>query len=117
MSAIRTFETGATRDTDDGKLDYEGFLSPLVMECYARYMHAHRRQADGNLRASDNWQRGIPLDAYAKSGWRHWMDVWFHHRGVRHLAKDTLVNALCACLFNVSGYLHETLKAETAASV
>src|SRR5687768_9111242 len=31
-SAARTFSTGATRDTDNGKLDYEAFLSPLVLE-------------------------------------------------------------------------------------
>jgi len=29
---IRQFTTGATRDTSDGKLDYEGFISPLVLE-------------------------------------------------------------------------------------
>ena len=29
--APRVFETGATRDTDAGKPDYEGFLSPLVI--------------------------------------------------------------------------------------
>src|SRR5687768_4320669 len=37
-SAMREFETGATRNLDNGKLDYEGFLSPLVMERFAEYM-------------------------------------------------------------------------------
>ena len=32
MGGIREFATGASRDTDAGKLDLEGFLSPLVLE-------------------------------------------------------------------------------------
>lgn len=105
---MRTFPTGATRDSDDGKLDYEGFLSPLVLERYAEYMHAHRVQADGTLRDSDNWQKGIPKDAYMKSLWRHFMDVWKMHRGVGDPAH--LQDALCAVLFNAMGYLHEELR-------
>jgi hypothetical protein len=66
---MREFETGATRNPEEGKLDYEGFLSPLVLECYAKYMHEHRLQSDGKLRDSDNWQKGIPKEVYMKSGW------------------------------------------------
>jgi hypothetical protein len=106
---IRTFESGATRDLDANKLDYDGFLSPLVLERYARYMHKHRIQPDGNLRAADNWQKGIPREAYAKSLWRHFMDVWFHHRGLPHLAGAALEEALCAVIFNSMGLLHEVL--------
>jgi hypothetical protein len=105
---LRTFTTGATRDTADGKLDYEGFLSPLVLEEYAKYMHVCRMQSDGKLRDSDNWQKGIPQDAYIKSGWRHFLDWWKEHRGIR--TEAGLTQALCALLFNVSGYLHEHLR-------
>lgn len=105
---MRQFETGATRDSEDGKLDYEGFLSPLVLERFARYMHKHREQADGNLRASDNWQRGIPADAYMKSAWRHFFDWWAAHRNLP-IAREGLEEALCALFFNVQGYLHELL--------
>lgn len=105
---MRTFDTGATRDNDASKNDYEGFLSPLVIQAYGDYMHKNRLQADGKLRASDNWQKGIPKDAYMKSLWRHFLDVWTIHRGYeRNVA---LQEALCACLFNVMGYLHEELK-------
>ena len=105
---IRSFTTGATRDTDEGKYDYEGFFSPLVIERFAEYMNKHRKQSDGNLRDSDNWQKGIPLCAYMKSGWRHFIDLWKEHRGYR--TKDGIEEALCALLFNVQGYLHEYLK-------
>jgi len=108
MSDIRKFETGATRDTDKDKLDYEGFLSPLVLERYARYMHQHRKQSDGNLRDSDNWQKGIPKEAYMKSAWRHFMDLWFEHRGFN--SRDGIEEALCAIIFNCMGYLFEILK-------
>jgi hypothetical protein len=107
---MRQFDTGATRDTDEGKYDYEGFLSPLVLKRFAEYMHKNRVQADGNLRASDNWQKGMPQDAYMKSGFRHFMDWWMGHRG--YSAEDTQ-EALCALLFNVQGYLHEELKKVT----
>ena len=108
---IRTFETGATRDTDSGKLDYAGFLSPLVLRRYAEYMHKHRIQSDGTLRASNNWQKGIPLDAYMSSGWRHFMDWWDAHLSESCVSADgvELDEALCALLFNTMGYLHELL--------
>ncbi len=105
---MRQFETGATRDADVDKYDYEGFLSPLVLERYAQYMHKHRVQADGRMRDSDNWQRGIPRDAYMKSGFRHFMDWWRAHRGLP--AREGMEEALCALLFNVQGYLHEHLR-------
>lgn len=114
MNSVRRFETGATRDTDTGKLDYEGFLSPLVVRRFGEFMHGHRTQSDGSLRDSDNWQKGIPLDAYMKSLFRHVMEVWLIHRG--HQAVDeeggevSLEDALCAVIFNAQGYLHEVLK-------
>lgn len=105
---IRKFETGATRDTVEGKLDYEGFLSPLVLECYAQYLHKHRTQSDGKLRDSDNWQRGIPKEVYIKSGFRHFIDVWKQHRGFE--SQNVLEDSLMAVLFNIMGYAFEVLK-------
>lgn len=111
---MREHKTGATRNSDDGKLDFEGFLSPLVLEEFARYMNVHRMQSDGKLRDSDNWQKGMPKDWYVKSLWRHFMDLWMIHRGHKRFDKDgreiTASEACCAILFNVQGYLHETLK-------
>lgn len=116
---IRNFSTGATRDSDDDKLDYEGFLSPLVLERYAQYMHAHRKQLNGNVthvRDSDNWQKGIPIAQYVKSLFRHFMDIWKINRGLGPIydRKDGHVvladEALCAIIFNASGHLHELLK-------
>lgn len=106
--ATRKFDTGATRDTDVNKPDYEGYISPLVIEAFGRYMTRHRKLPDGSLRASDNWQKGIPQDVYMKSAWRHFVDWWIAHRGYK--IKESLEEALCGVLFNVMGYLHEHLK-------
>ena len=105
---MREFKTGATRDDDVGKYDLEGFLSPIVLQRYAEYMNKHRKQADGKLRASDNWIKGIPKEAYIKSAFRHFMDWWLEHRGYE--SREGLEDALCALLFNVQGYLYEHLK-------
>jgi hypothetical protein len=107
---MRLFDTGATRNVDEEKLDFEGFLSPMVLRRFSEYMHRHRLQADGALRTSDNWQKGIPKDAYIKSAHRHFHDWWAVHRGYIPLDPVPLEEALCALLFNVQGYLHELLK-------
>lgn len=109
---MRQFKTGATRDNDENKNDYEGFLSPLVIKAYGDYMTKHRKQADGKLRASDNWQKGMPKDCYIKSAWRHFHDWWMEHRGFG--SREGIIDALCGLLFNVMGYLHEILREENA---
>lgn len=111
----RTFPTGAARDTDNEKYDYEGYLSPLVLERFAQYMAANRMMRDGTIRSGDNWQKGIPLDVYMKSAWRHFVAWWMEHRitrlgGDAKFSASLLEEALCAVLFNVMGYLHEVLK-------
>ena len=110
----RYFEGGAYRDTDQGKPDYEGYLSPFAIEAFGRYMLRHQRQSDGEIRDSDNWQKGIPLSAYMKSGWRHFVDWWYCHRQYQKRPEGfnlaALEEALCALMFNVMGYLHELMK-------
>ena len=101
----RQFPSGASRDTDDGKLDYVGFLSPLVLKRFAEYMHAHRKMSDGSLRASDNWKKGIPKEQYVKSLLRHTIDVWTAHEQGNALPEEEL----CGVLFNSMGLLYESL--------
>lgn len=105
---MREFKTGAIRNDEIDKLDYEGSFSPLVLKKYAEYIHKHKKQSNGKLRSADNWQKGMPLDTYMKSGWRHFMDWWLEHRGNK--SREGITDALCGLLFNVQGYLHELLK-------
>lgn len=121
MGEIREFKTGATRDSDTGKYDYEGFLSFPVLQEFGKYMNKHRVQADGGLRDSDNWQKGFGDDHYKvcmKSAWRHFLDFWAIHRGYKRVdSKDgheiTLLEAGCAILFNIMAYMHILLKNES----
>lgn len=110
---MRNFETGATRNVDATKPDYEGFLSPYAVEAFGEYMNKNRLQSDGQMRASDNWQLGIPDASYMKSLWRHFMTVWKWHRGIPS-DTESLKEALAAVMFNAQGYLHEVVKREKA---
>lgn len=115
---IRAFDTGATRDTAEGKPDYEAFLSGPVLRSFGRYMHDHRKQSDGSLRDGDNWQKGFGpkhQDVCMKSAWRHFFDLWDIHRGYPvYDLKDghqiTLEEACNAVMFNVQAILHQHLK-------
>lgn len=106
--ASRKFATGAIRDGDKDKLDYEGFLSPFVLTRFAQYMHENREQPDGSFRDSDNWQLGIPETQYLKSLLRHVMAVWSDYRLDPDFVRD---DELCAIIFNAQGLLHERLSA------
>jgi hypothetical protein len=109
---VRVFDGGATRDLDDYKLDYEGFLAPSVLQRYAEYMHTHRETAAGP-RASDNWQNGIPIVSYMKSLIRHTIDLWRLHRHPFSIASSQIKQQLlCAIMFNAMGHLYELLKCE-----
>ena len=119
---LRSFGTGATRDTSEGKLDFEGFLSPFVLRQFARYMNMNRLQSDGALRDSDNWQKGIPMTAYMKSLYRHFEEMWYTYRLMEMMSEHPVtmpreeqiefIGAICGAMFNVMGYLHEWLKLE-----
>jgi hypothetical protein len=101
---------GATRDDDTDKLDFEGFLHPVVLLRYAEYMNQNRQTAEG-LRGSDNWQMGdgIPRRVYMSSLWRHFHDMWLHHRGHGDRARESLEDAICGIMFNAQGYLFQVL--------
>ncbi len=110
----RLFNTGATRDADANKFDYEGFISPRVLRLYAQYMHKCRlrNQPPGQaLRASDNWQKGIPQDAYVKSLIRHVLEFW-EQNDEGHVDLDVA----CAILFNTMGYIFERTRPTAAAA-
>lgn len=109
----RVFETGAIRDLEFNKLDYEAVLSPEVLRAFAVYMDFHRTLSDGSQRAGDDWQKGIPLDVYMKSGTRHFMDVWLAHRG--YPISEGRLWALFGLLFNTFGYIHEFMRQHPAA--
>ena len=111
----REFNTGATRSSQLGRIDPEGFLSPLSLERYCQYLLKHQVQADGTTRDSDNWQKGMPLATYIKGMFRHFLHFWTRHRGWEPMDDKSGVDIqedLCAIIFNAQGYLHEVLRLE-----
>jgi hypothetical protein len=110
---MNTFDTGATRSEDTVRDDPEGYLSPAFLELYFKYMTKHRVQADGVVRESDNWQKGIPMARYMKGLWRHFFHMWQRHRGydvTDPLAAEDIEEDIGAMFFNLQGYAHEYLK-------
>lgn len=120
---MREFATGATRNPDEGKLNYTGFLNPFVVKRFAEFMHRNRRQSDGNLRAADNWQKGIPRQAYMESLERHFMEVKLYHHseknqstwdsaqwGIEEPTTEQFLDALMAIIFNAQGMALEIMK-------
>ena len=110
---IRTFDSGATRDTAQGKLDYVKALSPIVLRRYVQYLNRHRLQPDGSYRDFDNWKSGMPQDVYHSSGGRHFFEAWLLTEGYEtedNHGPVELEDVLCAQMFNIMGRLHELLK-------
>lgn len=121
---MRTTETGATRDKEDGKLAYGRFLSPRVIRRYCEYLQVHRKQADGKLRDPDNWKKGMPVEWYRESLLRHVHEVWeltaqdgseqsaWEREGNEpgFVTAEVLEDALCATIFNAMGMLFEVTR-------
>lgn len=124
---VRQFASGATRDTDEGKLNYRGFENPFVTKRFAEFMHRNRVQSDGSLRAADNWQKGITREAYMDSLERHFNEVKQMHEAIAGrdphriraeragltvppIDDEVLLDTLCAIVFNAQGMMLEIMK-------
>lgn len=108
---VRSFESGATRDTAQNKLEPWGFTSALVEKRFSEYMHENRTMADGSMRASDNWKKGIPEQVYKHSLSRHVLDLKLLLEGFPGEAVDhDMERVLCAILFNAGGLLDSILR-------
>lgn len=111
MSDIRKFDTGATRDTADGKFEYDKYLSPQFINGFARYMNKHQTLPDGSKRAGDNWQQGFPEDVLVASAWRHFFDFWAIMRNYMvYDERDNPVelgDAVYGLVFNLQAIMHQ----------
>jgi hypothetical protein len=118
---VRQFKSGATRDTNDNKLNYRGFENPFVTKRFAEFMHRNRVQSDGSLRAADNWQKGIPREAYMESLERHFNEVKQMHEAEAGRSPESwgkpvmtddevFLDALSAIIFNAQGMMLEIMK-------
>ena len=106
-SDITKFSTGATRSPLGNKPEYAGYLSPAVIKRFGEYMLKNQIQDDGSRRDSRNWQKGIPLESYMQSMFRHFMVVWCNYESGK---LSDCEEDLMALMFNVMGMSHEVLK-------
>lgn len=85
----RQFDSGAQRDTDEGKLR----MSLIPHEELQRVM---KRYLDGaNKYGENNWTKGMPLSVYYDSAMRHLMEWWRGDESEDHAAA-VVWNMLCA---------------------
>lgn len=109
-STVRIFPSGATRSPQGDKLQYEGYLNPLVLKRYAEYMQKHQTQSDGTRRSADNWQKNIDIESLCDSKVRHDMDSWLYFRGYSSETSEEIEDTLCACIFNTMAILKQVLE-------
>lgn len=107
---IRKFATGAIRSALGNKLEYDGYLNPLVLKRFAEYMKKHQTQPDGEQRAADNWQKNIPMASLHDSKKRHDFDVWLHLKGYSEEATETMEESLCAAIFGNMAMLKQVME-------
>lgn len=117
---MRNFSSGATRSNADGKLEYFGFLHPLVDQSFCRYMNKHRVQEDGKLRDSNNWWKGWDRSISLQSLVRHIEDLKAINAGyqvVKVRNKDGETTHYCRCVEDLissvgKGDVFETISEE-----
>jgi hypothetical protein len=100
MPEVRKFESGAIRDSVEGKESYIETISWTAFKRYAKYMTAKRDKY-----GKGNFKKGIPIESYEDSLVRH-VQKYFenkHEEGQIEVNEDHLA----AIVFNVFGIMHE----------
>lgn len=113
---MRQFATGAIRDNSTDKPEYFGYTSWRAMKQFGAYMLKHQKQADGQMRAADNWKKGIPLEVYQQSLTRHFVD-WAAELEKAESSPETAMDLALAMKFNLDGWIHEMDKQMEASKV
>ena len=98
------YPSGATRDSEEGKLDYQGALSIEVLDSFVQYMDRHREMSPGSFRGMGNWKQGMPWARLMRSLTRHHFAVW-RNDGQK-------LDDLHAVLFNTMALIYQQLTKE-----
>jgi len=100
----RKFDTGAIRDSEEGKPDFVETISFTAHHRYAMYMTSKKKTY-----GEGNFKKGIPIEAYEKSLLRH-IDKYFRNK-YENGNDEPNEDHLAAIRFNVDGIMHEEGKA------
>lgn len=98
--SVRSFESGAIRDSEDSKEDYVETISWTAFRRYAQYMTSKKSQY-----GSGNFKKGIPIESYERSLVRH-LQKYMENKYEQGVV-ETDTDHLSAMVFNIFGILHE----------
>lgn len=105
--AFTRFDTGAVRDSQEGKPDFIEIFPWLFLSRYARYMMPKQKKY-----GAGNFKKGIPKEQYLRSAIRHWQKLMAIEecisRGITpppELEPDE--DHVSAIIFNLIGYAFE----------
>ena len=105
MKKITTFQSGAIRDSQEGKVDFIETVSWTAFNRFARYMTGKKKKY-----GQGNFKKGIPIDSYEKSLMRHIVKYLKNkHEGGNDEPEE---DHLAAIVFNTFGIMHEELRQE-----
>jgi DNA-directed RNA polymerase specialized sigma24 family protein len=103
------FDTGAVRDRG-GKEDYVETVSFSALKRFAEYMTAKKE-----VYGEGNWRKGIPIESYEESLFRHVQKYFANKYEGAGLEPET--DHLAGAFFNLQGIMHEEERARRAASI
>ncbi len=91
---LRSFETGAIRDSDEDKESYIESISWLALRRYAFYMKTQEKKY-----GRGNWKKGIPTESGEDSLFRHLTKYLLNKYDNANIEPD--IDHLAAALFNL----------------
>lgn len=98
--AYTRFDTGAIRDSQEGKEDYIETISWTAFRRYAQYMTGKKEKY-----GAGNFKKGIPVSNYEQSLARHVVKYFTNKYEEGDLEKEE--DHLAAMVFNIFGIMHE----------
>jgi hypothetical protein len=102
---IRSFSTGAIRDSEEGKEDYIETISWSAFKRFAKYMTGKKKKY-----GEGNFKKGMPIDAYERSLMRHIQKYLENKYEDGNSEKEE--DHLAAAWFNIQGIMHEEERAK-----
>jgi len=97
---VRSFSSGAIRDSEESKEDYTETISWTAFKRYAQYMTGKKAKY-----GAGNFKKGIDISSYERSLLRHVQKYMSNKYEVGNTEKDD--DHISAIIFNCFGILHE----------